>query len=62
MSRNLRPAERIVRLVIGVLIVGLYGVLAPPWRYVTLVGLLPLGTALTGYCPTYALLRRKRVR
>ena len=54
MTRNMRTAERIVRLVVGVLILGLYGALPSPWRYITLVGLLPLGTALTGFCPGYA--------
>lgn len=59
MTRNMSNLERGVRLVIGVLILGLYGALDPPWKYLTLIGLVPLGTALTGYCPAYALMRRK---
>ncbi len=62
MTRNLGTFERIVRLVIGVMILGLYGALDPPEKYLTLIGLLPLGTALTGVCPTYAALGWKRRR
>jgi hypothetical protein len=54
MTCNVGRVERIVRLIIGVMILGLYGALPSPWRYFTLIGLLPLGTALTGFCPTYA--------
>jgi len=54
MTRNLGGIERIVRLVLGIMILGLYGALEPPARYFTLIGLLPLGSALTGFCPMYA--------
>jgi Protein of unknown function (DUF2892) len=56
MTRNLGTLERILRLIIGVMILGLYGALDPPWKYVTLIGLVPLGSALTGFCPLYAAL------
>ena len=52
MRTNLGVIERMVRLALGVLVLGLFGALPEPWRYLTLVGLVPLGTALTGYCPT----------
>jgi hypothetical protein len=55
MTRNMGSIERIVRLVLGIMILGLYGALEPPARYLTLIGLLPLGSALTGFCPIYAL-------
>ena len=54
MATNVTWPERIVRLVIGLGILGLFGALPEPWRYLTLVGLLPLGTGLTGHCPLYA--------
>jgi Protein of unknown function (DUF2892) len=60
MSRNMGTTERLARLILGVLLLGLYGALTPPWRYLTLVGLIPLGTALTGHCPLYAALESKR--
>jgi len=54
MIRNVGWLERIARFIVGVLILGLYGALTPPWRYFALIGLLPLGSALTGFCPIYA--------
>jgi hypothetical protein len=56
MARNVGNLDRAIRLVVGVLILGLYGALDPPLRYVTLLGLIPTGTALTGFCPMYSLL------
>ncbi len=60
MTRNMSALDRGVRLVAGIVILGLYGALTPPWQYLTLIGLLPLGTALTGYCPTYAAFGKNR--
>ena len=54
MTRNVGRLERVVRGVVGVMILGLYGALTPPWQYLTLIGLIPLGSALTGFCPIYA--------
>jgi hypothetical protein len=51
MLRNTGWMGRGVGLVVGVLILGLYGALEAPWRYLTLLGLIPLGSALTGFCP-----------
>jgi len=55
MKRNVGAADRAVRLIVGVLILGLYGALSGPWKYLTLLGLIPVGTALTGNCPLYTL-------
>ena len=56
MTRNIPGLERIARLIAGIMILGLYGALDSPWNYLTLIGLLPLGSALTGFCPLYAAL------
>lgn len=56
MTRNIGTVDRIVRLIFGVGILGLYGALAAPWNYLTLTGLVPLGTAFTGNCPIYSML------
>ncbi len=56
MTRNIPGFERVARLIAGVMILGLYGALETPWKYLTLLGLLPLGSALTGFCPLYAAL------
>lgn len=60
MTVNLGGTERVLRLILGTLLLGLYGALPEPWRYLTLVGLLPFGTAITGYCPVRAALARRR--
>jgi hypothetical protein len=56
MPRNIGSVDRFIRFVVGVLALGLYGALEPPGRYFTLLGLIPLGTALTGNCPVYSLM------
>ena len=56
MTRNIGTADWAIRLVVGVLALGLYGALDGPWKYLALVGLIPVGTALTGNCPPYTLL------
>jgi len=58
MKRNMGNGERVLRGVVGLMILGLYGALTPPLQYLTLIGLLPLGTAITGFCPLYAWLGR----
>jgi hypothetical protein len=50
---NITWPDRIVRFVLGAGILGLFGALPTPWRYFTLVGLIPLGTSLIGQCPLY---------
>jgi len=56
MTRNMGGLDRAIRLLVGVLLLGLYGALDSPWKFVTLLGLIPLGTALTGMCPLYSML------
>jgi hypothetical protein len=60
MTRNVGTLERGARLIVGVMILGLYGALDPPWKYLTLIGLIPLASALTGFCPLYAWPGRNR--
>lgn len=56
MTRNMGTLDRLVRLVIGIGLLGLYGATEPPLKYFTLLGLIPLGTAILGNCPVYTLL------
>jgi hypothetical protein len=60
MRRNISGLTRIALIMSGAMILGLYGALASPWKYITLLGLLPLGSGLTGFCPMYAALDRVR--
>lgn len=57
MRRNITSIERSLRLVVGLTILGFALGLYPrfsPW--LGLVALIPLGTAMLGYCPLYQLL------
>jgi hypothetical protein len=60
MRVNIGKAERVLRLIGGIMILGLYGALPEPWRYLTLIGLLPFGSAITGFCPIRAAWGRRR--
>lgn len=53
---NCGTVDRGVRLVLGVILLGLYGALNPPGRYLTLLGLPLIATGITGFCPLYGVL------
>ncbi len=52
MTKNMGTADRVIRVVLGVGLLSLAFV-GPqtPWGY---VGLIPIVTALIGYCPAYS--------
>lgn len=56
MKRNEGTADRVLRVVAGLIVLGLYFVLDGNGRYWAFVGLVPLTTGLVGYCPLYSLL------
>jgi hypothetical protein len=56
MHANVGPVDRVVRIVLGLAILSLWFVLEEPTRWWALVGLVPLATALLGWCPAYRLL------
>mgnify|MGYP002261585986 CR=1 FL=1 len=56
MTRNVGRLDRAVRLVAGVMLLGLYGAVDPPLKYFTLIGLVLVATAFSGFCPLYRLL------
>ncbi|MEW6757978.1 MAG: DUF2892 domain-containing protein [Acidobacteriota bacterium] len=54
MTVNIHPIERVVRGVVGVVLLGL--IFVGPKTLWGLVGAVPLFTALSGWCPPYSLL------
>ncbi len=50
MTKNVGNIDKILRIVVGVAIIA-YGVYAQSWLGV--IGIVPLGTALIGWCPLY---------
>jgi hypothetical protein len=53
MKANVGQTERTIRVVVGVVILGVGMVYQSWWGA---IGLVPLATGLTGWCPPYALL------
>jgi len=53
MQRNMGTSDRLIRVVAG-LVIGSLGIYFSSWW--GLIGLLPLGTSLIGWCPPYSLL------
>lgn len=54
MKKNVHNVERVIRVVIGLAIISLVFI-GPqsPWGW---LGLIPVATGLTGWCPPYAML------
>lgn len=53
MKKNVGNVDMIIRLVLGVAI-GVWGLVAQNW--LGLIGLVPIITGLTGFCPAFTLL------
>jgi hypothetical protein len=56
MPINVGSADRLIRIVSGLVLLSLPFWLETPWRWLGLVGLMPLITGLAGRCPGYRLL------
>jgi len=56
MQINVGNLDRIVRIVIGLILLSLPLWLDSSWRWLGLIGIMPLLTALAGRCPAYRLL------
>lgn len=55
MLRNIGTVDRAIRIVVGIVLLSL--VLIGPRTPLGYLGLVPLMTAVAGYCPLYGLLR-----
>lgn len=53
MKENVGGADKIMRIIVGLALLSLVFVLEGNARWWGLVGLLPLLTGITGYCPGY---------
>lgn len=55
-KKNVGGIDRLLRIVVGVAVLALFFVYPDaPWRYWTLVGIVPLATGLFSTCPAYSL-------
>ena len=54
METNVGGVDRAIRIIAGLAILSLFFVLDGPNHWFALVGLVPLATGLSGWCPAYA--------
>lgn len=54
MQRNVGSTDRVIRIVIGLVIVALGLIYGSWWG---LLGLVPLATAMVGWCPAYRMMK-----
>ena len=58
MTTNMGTIDRIVRVVIGLVLIAYaipLGLMPSGWNWVGWIGVIPLATAIFGYCPLYSL-------
>ncbi len=56
MKKNIGHIDRLLRLVIALALFSLYFMLEGDLRYLALIGLVPLTTALIRFCPAYCII------
>jgi hypothetical protein len=54
--KNVGKTDRIIRLVVGVILLAMIFFLESNWRFLGLIGLIPLYTGLSGSCLLYKFL------
>lgn len=55
MKQNVGNIDKVIRIVMAIALFSLYFVLEGNLKFVALIGLIPLLTALVGMCPLYAI-------
>ena len=55
MPQNIGHIDRVIRIVVGIVLLSLYFVLPGSARFVGFIGFIPLGTAIVRWCPLYSL-------
>lgn len=58
MTVNMERPDRLMRIAAGLALLGVVLLVPGHWRWLGLIGVLPLATGLLGWCPLYALLAR----
>ena len=55
MTKNVKSLDRMIRVVLGIIVLCLFFVIDNNWKYLTVIGIIPLLTGIVGYCPLYSL-------
>ena len=58
MLANVDPPDRLIRIMVGMALVAVAIFVPGNWRWIGLIGLLPLASGIAGWCPIYAWLMR----
>jgi hypothetical protein len=53
--KNMGKTDRIIRFILGLGLLSLLFILNSNLRFIGLIGIIPLGTAIIGVCPLYLL-------
>jgi hypothetical protein len=56
MKSNVGSIDKIIRIIVGIGLLSLFFVLEGSARYFGLIGIVPIATALMGWCPLYTLI------
>ncbi|NNM83454.1 MAG: DUF2892 domain-containing protein [Burkholderiales bacterium] len=56
MKANVGGVDKAVRIVAGIALLSLFFLLDGSMKYLGLIGIVPIATALIGWCPLYTLL------
>ena len=53
MTKNMGQLDRIIRIVLGIVLIALFFILDGPLRWISLLGLVFIITAIIQFCPLY---------
>ena len=56
MKSNVGSVDKVIRIIVGIGLLSLFFVLEGSARYLGLIGIVPIATALMGWCPLYTLI------
>jgi hypothetical protein len=56
MKNNVGSIDKVVRIVIGIALLSMLFLVEGSAKWFGLIGIVPLGTALVGWCPLYSVL------
>ena len=51
--KNVGTTDRVIRFALGIVLLSLLFLLPSPYAWFGLIGVVPLATSLSGYCPLY---------
>ncbi|MDX8377801.1 MAG: DUF2892 domain-containing protein [Mariprofundales bacterium] len=56
MKHNVGSIDKIIRIVVGIALLSLFFLLEGNLRWISVLGIVAIGTALINFCPLYAIL------